>query len=245
MENQETPTVSLGSRIMNVFASPSEAFEGISSAPAQTSLWVIPFVVTLLLGLATTVVLFSNESLRTQMMEQQMKAMEKRVEEGKMTQEQFDQAQSGMERMGGMMMAIGMVAVVVIIAVYFFGISAVLWLSGKLALKSVAGYPHYLVVLGLASWVGILGGVVTILMMMGLDSFYATPSAALAVFGNFDVTDMTHRLLAKLNVFTLWETAVVGIGMAKLAGKTAGLGIGVVFGLLAVWFAISVPLGIG
>lgn len=248
MENQEmtpAPSVSLGTRIMNVFASPSEAFEGIGSSDSKASLWVIPLVVTVIVGLVSTYVLFSNETLRNQVMEQQTKAMEQRVQEGKMTQEQFDQAQSGMETMGGMMMGIGMIGVVIVVGVYFFGIALVLWLTGKFALKAQAGYLSYLSLLGLASWIGVLGGIITMLMIVGLNSFYATPSAALAIYGTYDVTDTTHRILSKINVFTLWETALVGIGLSNLSGRPAGVGIGVAFGLLAVWFAISIPLGLG
>lgn len=248
MENQEmTPasSVSLGTRIMNVFASPAEAFEGIGSSGSKASFWVIPLVVTIIVGLVSTYVLFSSETLRSQVMEQQTKAMEKRVQEGKMTQEQFDQAQSGMEKMGGMMMGIGMIGVVIVVGVYFFGIALVLWLTGKFGLKAQAGYSAYLSLLGLASWIGVLGGIITMLMIVGLNSFYATPSAALAIYSSYDVTDTTHRILSKINLFTFWQTALVGIGLGKLAGKPAGVGIGVAFGLLAAWFAISIPLGLG
>jgi hypothetical protein len=48
-----------------------------------------------------------------------------------------------------------------------------------------------------------------------------------------------------LNIFTLWESAVIGIGLAKLSGKSTGMSMGVVFGLWLIWVLISSSLGWG
>lgn len=69
---------------------------------------------------------------------------------------------------------------------------------------------------------------------------YASPGGALAVLNNFNPKNTTHRLLSSLNIFTIWQMVVVGIGLAKYAGKSSGTGIGVGVGLWIVWVLVSV-----
>ena len=240
MENQDAttptePSMSLGSRITNVFASPSEAFAGISSMESKTSLWLWPWLVTIVLLVIFTFVMFSNETLRQQIMEVQTKSMEQRVASGQMTQQQADQAQAGMERMGGFMSAIAAVGVVIVTTIYFFAGALIFWLVGKFALKSSEGYGSYLGMYGTSAWIGVLGALISMLMILGIGSLYATPSAALAVFSNFDPLNTTHRILSKLDVFAAWQAVVLGIGLGKLTGKSTGTTIGISVGMWIVW----------
>lgn len=240
MENQETnvpagSTPSLGTRIMNVFSSPSEAFEGIPSMESKTGLWLWPWIVTLVLGALFTVIMFSNEALKQQMQDMQSKAIQERVTSGQMTQQQADQATEQMEKMGGFMTAIAIIGMAVFVSLYFFAGALVFWLVGKVALKSAEGYGTYLGLYGTAAWVGVLGTVITSLMVVGIGSLHATPSAALAVLSNYDITNTTHRILGKLDVFAAWQAIVLGIGLGKVTGKTAGTGVGISVGLWIVW----------
>jgi hypothetical protein len=81
-------------------------------------------------------------------------------------------------------------------------------------------------------------------MMVGLGSMAATPSGALALLGSFDPTNKFHMLLASLNIFSIWQTAVIGIGLSKLSDKQTSAGMGVAFALWIVWIALSILLGI-
>lgn len=237
MENQETTAQapSLGARVMNVFAAPSDAFEGIVSMESKTTLWLWPWLVTLVLGALFTFIMFSNASLRQQIQDMQTKAIEERVAQGQMTQQQADQAQSGMERMGGFMTAIGVIGVVVVVTIYFFAGGLIFWLIGKFALKSTEGYGTFLGMYGVSAWIGVLGALITMLMVLGLDSLHATPSAALAVFSSYDVTNVAHRILGKLDIFAAWQALVLGIGLGKITNKAAGTTIGISVGLWLVW----------
>ncbi len=237
MEEQapSTPTISLGNLITNVFASPSEAFEGLRTSPARASVWVIPLILFIVLNSSIAVVMFTNESIRAQFMESQTQRMQERVDSGQMTQEQADQAEAQMERGSGMMIAFGIIGSVVTVSIMFFGAALIFWLVGKVALKAPAGYGKYLELWGASGWIGILGGIVTLLMIMALSSMYASPSAALAVLSDFKPTDATHRLLSSLNVFSIWQMVVLGIGLSKYAQKALGSGITVAAVLWVIW----------
>jgi len=188
-------------------------------------------------------VISSNETLKGQIVEMQARAMQERVEKGSMTQEQADQATEQMQGMGTLFAVFGAVAGVVGTALLYFVGTLFLWLIGKFALKAAHGYSTYLALYGISSWIAVLGSVMTVLMMVGLNSMYATPSAALAVYADFDSLDTTHRLLSKLGLFSIWQAVVIGIGLSKVSGKPTGIGIGFSFGLLALWIALSMWVG--
>jgi hypothetical protein len=165
----------------------------------------------------------------------QQKGMQKSVDEGKMTQEQFDRASDQMENSGPVMFIIigSMFGIVPAAMVLFLG-TLVVWLIVKLGLKSPAPYSKMLETYGLTQWIGVLGGIVGIILINVMSSMTASPSPALLLGESFDMFNKGHKLLGSLNVFTLWQFGVFGIGVAKVAGKSVGTGMLVAYGVWAV-----------
>jgi len=215
--------------------------KGTASSPM---LWVMPLIAMFLITVLSSVILFTNASLKTEMMEIQGKAMQKMVDNGKLTQEQAEQAEAKTESMGGMMIAFAVIGGTIAVCAFYFGGALILWLANKTILKSPAGYGKHLELYGVASWIGVLGGIVTIMMMVGLGSVSATPSGALVFLGNFDTTNKLHMLCASLNIFSVWQTAVIGIGLSKLSDKSTAAGVGISFALWIIWVALSIFLGL-
>ena len=248
--NQEQPMVesppvsSFMTRATNVFTSPSELFGEVASAPPQTSSWLLPYIASLLLAIVFTFALYNNAALRQQIYDMQTQGMQKAVEQGKMTQEQLDQIKDRMESSGPMMfMLIGAGSTVVILTVIFFGVTLILWLMTKFGLKFEGTYTKMLEVYGLSSLIGFFGAIVALLLMNLLNSMHATPSGSLLIMSSYDRNNFMHNLLTSLNVFTLWQVAVVGVGIAKLSNKSSGTGVGIVFGLWLVWVIVASALG--
>jgi hypothetical protein len=244
MEEQApaAPTISISDIIMNVFASPAEAFEGIRTSPTRASVWLMPLIVLILVTSLFSVMIFTNETLKMQFSDSQSQRLQERVNSGQMTQEQADQQLDGMERMGGMMIAFGIIGTVISMSVIFFASALVLWLVGKFALKAEGGYGKYLELYGTSGWIGILGAIITLLMMVGLGSMYASPSASLAVLSEFKPTDTTHRLLSSINIFNLWQFYVLGVGLAKYSQKSIGTGVTAAAVLWIAWTLVAVFL---
>jgi hypothetical protein len=242
MEEQapSTPTISLSDIIVNVFTSPAETFDGIRTSPTRASIWVVPLLILMLLSCCFTYLMFTNEAMKSQFMDSQRTRMEQQVQAGKMSQEQADQAIEQMEKSGGMMIVFGIIGAVIMITIMFFLAALIFWLVGKFGLKAEGGYGKYLELYGASQWIGILGLIVTILLAVAFGSMYASPGGSLAVLSNFNPKNTTHRLLSSLNIFTIWQMVVVGIGLAKYGGKPSGTGIGVGLGLFIVWVLISV-----
>jgi hypothetical protein len=242
MEQQPVPaaaTISLGNLITNAFSSPADAFEGLRTSPPRASTWVLPLVLLIVFASLMSYVMFTNETLRTQFMDSKSQRLQQRVQSGQMTQEQADRALQQTEQMGGMMVAFGIIGSVITISIFFFGAALIFWLVGKLALKAPAGYGKYLELWGTSEWIGLLGAIITLLMILGMGSMYASPSAALAVLSSFNPSDTTHRLLGSLNIFSIWQAIVLGIGLSKYAEKPLGTGIGIALGLWVIWVLLT------
>jgi hypothetical protein len=252
MENQiasppaEITVTSFMTRATNVFASPGELFSEISSAPVQSSSWVLPFIFSICLAILFTAAIYNNPTLRQQVYDMQKQGMIKAVEKGQMTQEQMDRAAGAIESSGPVMfIVIGGVSAAFGVALAFFGVSLVLWLAAKFAMKFAGSYKKVLEIYGITTLIALLGSILALLMMNLMDSFYARPAASLFVLSGFDINNFSHNMLASLNVFTLWQTAIVGIGVAKISNKPTGTGMMVVFGLWIIWTIVSSLLGWG
>ena len=233
-------------RMTNVFASPSQLFTEVSSAPAQTTSWLIPYLISILLAFVVTITLFNNPTIRQQILDAQEQGMKQKLADGKMTQQQYDQATSQMENMGtGMFVAFGGIFAAIAISALFFVGSLVLWVAARLAMKYSGTYTKILEVYGLSVFIGIFGTIITMIMWSLMNTMYATPSAALMVLGSFDPMNKVHKLLSFLNVFTIWQVVVLGIGLAKVSFKPNSSGIVIALAAWAVLVAVSIVLGIG
>jgi hypothetical protein len=244
---QSTPAsdTSFTTILANVFASPGEAFAGLMGNPVQHLRWLIPFVISALIVVGVVTLMFTNETFREQMQTAQTAQMDKAVDEGRMTREQADMAIEQMGSGGGTMFIVfGSIFGSIFVLLFYVLGALFLWLGAKIVLKTGEGYGRHLEVYGIASWIGVLGGTITVVMMLALDSIYATPSAALAVYDTFDPANTAHKWMRAFDVFGAWQAVVAGIGISKVAGKDSTMGIAVAVVLWLVWVAISVSLGL-
>ncbi|HJW31141.1 MAG TPA: hypothetical protein VJ508_18065 [Saprospiraceae bacterium] len=242
-----TPTVSsFMTRVTNVFTAPSELYGEVTITQVQTTSWLLPLLFSIIIAIIAVYSVYNNPALRQQVFDAQEMALKQQVAKGNLTQDQMEQRLNQMENSGPVMfMVFGAGVGSIGVAFVFFGSTLVLWLVAKLGFKSTSGYSKMLEIFGLASMIGILGSIITLVTINVMNSLYATPSPALAIIDSFDPANKGHKLLAALNVFTLWEVAVLGIGIAKLSSKSVGTGIGVTCILWALWTIGSTFLGFG
>jgi hypothetical protein len=242
---QEPATVSsFMTRATNVFMSPGELYAEVAQTPPQTSSWLIPMILAMVLSAVFTYVIFSNPAWRHQMMDPRIAEMQEQVTQGKMTQEQFDRASEFMES-SNVILYSGLIGSLVAPPIILLLAALVLWLVLKFMLKSSADYKKAMELYGLATLVGLLGVIISLILIHVFDSVHATASGALLVLNSFDPKNFAHKLFASLTVFGIWQTAVVGIGLGKISGKPQGTGLGVAFGLWAVMVILSAVTGFG
>lgn len=249
MDNQEpglsSEDSSLGSTITNVFASPSEAYQGLANTPPKATNWVLPMILMAVLGVLFVYLIFTNEAIKTQIFDMQAQQFDKAVEEGRMTQQQADQVRDQMQQTGlGLFMVFGSLPILIFTAAYFFLGALFLWLAVKIAWKSPLKYGKFLEAYGIASWIGVLGTVVTMGMVLAMNSMFFTPSLGLLFADTYNPMDTMHKFASAINIFSVWQAVVTGIGLSSLAGKPTGNGIIIAVVLWVIWVAIGVPLGI-
>ena len=210
--------MSLPARLLNVFAVPGEVFSEIKASPPSTGNWLVPTFCSILVGVISVFIIFSQPTIVQQIREQQAKALDQAVKAGKMTQAQADQALPMMEKFTGptMLKIFGSVVIVAASFIHVTWWAFVLWLLSRWLLKVSISYPKALEVVGLAMMIAVLGAIVGMLLIVNLGRMGATPSLALVV-NDFDATRKSHLFLGAANVFYFWQAAVTAVGLAKLA----------------------------
>ena len=181
--------MSLAGKLMNVFAAPGEVFDEIKAAPPRVANWLVPVLIYAVAGVISVCILFAQPAIRQTIHDQQVKALDQQVQQGKMTQAQEDQALQVMDKfMGPTMLAVfGSVAMVMYSFVSVFWWALVLWLLGRWFLKTRFAYLKAVEVAGLASIILVLGMILSTLLAVILGRLYAGPSLALLV-SDFDPT---------------------------------------------------------
>jgi hypothetical protein len=217
------PPTSLAARLLNIFAAPGEVFEEVKAAPSTASNWLVPTVLSAVVGVLASFLIFSQPAIVQQLHEQQTKAIDQQVKAGKMSQADADKALPLIEKFTGpaMLKIFGSVGAVVGSFVRLFWWALVLWLAGKLFLKVNLSYLKAAEVAGLATMISMLGGIVALLLTVNLGKLFSSPSLALAV-SDFDAQKKSHLLLGALNVFSFWFIGVMSSGLACLAGVPFG-----------------------
>jgi Yip1-like protein len=228
VEEVQRPASSLASRLLNVFAAPGDVFEEIRTSTPSTANWLVPLLLTCLVGVGYVFAVFSQESILQSMREAQEKAMQKQVEAGKLTQQQAEQRLEIAQQFAGptLIKVFGSVGVVVVNLVMLFFVALVVWLVGKLVFKGGFSYLKAMEVAGLAGTVNILGGIVAMLLAVVMGNMAMTPGPVLLVH-EFDPANKLHVFLSQLNVFMVWYIALLSLGLAKLCR--------VAFGKAAIW----------
>lgn len=234
--------MSLGSRLVNVFAAPGELFEAIRNSARSLANWLVPSALVAVLGIVATLVVFGDAALVQQALAMQDKAYEQAVAEGKMTPEQVEQVREMMQNVGIIMMRVGG-SVWMLLAAFVAPLWWALlgWLIGRWVFRAEAGFLKVLEVMGLASLIGGVGYIVGMFIQMGLGRLGAGPHLATLV-DPFDPTNRAHIALAAANVFALWQVGVTGLGLATLFGRRVAPVLGVWFVVWAGYKAIAVLL---
>src|SRR4051812_13913953 len=84
------PAMPLVSRLLNIFADPGEVFERVKSGPASAANWLVPALISTVVGIISAIVIFSQPGITQKMHEQQVQEIEKRVQAGLMKQADAD-----------------------------------------------------------------------------------------------------------------------------------------------------------
>ena len=87
---------------------------------------------------------------------------------------------------------------------------------GKYAFHAEVPYGKVVEVVGLSTYIMVIGTIITMIIAVAMGSLNAGPHLGLLVGNSFDPLNKMHKLLASVNAVTLWYLAVVAIGLSKI-----------------------------
>lgn len=227
---------SLWSKMFNILAAPGEVFDEIRRLPAANANWLVPAVLSCVVGLVFTTVMLAQPDLIAEITKAQEAAMDKQVAAGAMTEAQ---AEKTVETIRGVTKIMMPVMAVVGTFVYIAMIALLLWLLMAKIFKAGVSVMKAFEITGLSSVIGILGGLVTLCIVLIKGTMVAAPNAALFL-ETFDPTNPVHQVLGALNVFTLWFMAVLAVGVSRQTGRSFGASAGWIFGSWLVVRGLSI-----
>jgi len=241
-EAPQPPSMSLWSRLFNVFATPGDVFQEVKDAKVSTANWLVPSLILIVVSWVSSVLIFSQPSINHQLSEITEQAIQKQVERSKMSEQQAEQARAMGEKWAGISAKIGAALTPVIagfVTPFFWGL--IVWGVGVGLLKAKFPYMKAVEVVGLANMINVLEIILRTLLIVGLGNLYASTSLVLLV-KQFDPQNTVHSLLALVNVMTFWLLAVRGIGLARLSGVSFAKAVAWVFGVWVAYTGLLVGL---
>jgi hypothetical protein len=218
----QPPAMSFAARLLNVFAVPGEVFAGVKASRFCVGNWLLPALLSAVVGVLTSIVIFSQPGIQRQVREageQKAKELDQQVIAGKMTRTDADQVRAAIRIVTdpATLRTVGTIAAVLFGVARVFWWAFILWLLGRRFLKAQVGYLKALEVSGLSLMISVLGGIVMLLLTVNLPKLFAMPGLALVVT-DFDAARKSPLLLGAANVFEFWLVGVRSVGLAKLAG---------------------------
>lgn len=233
-------TDSLPARLFNVIAGPGEVFDELKGSKPAHSNWVVPILLSMLVGVIFSVVAFSQPDIVASVFAQHEQTVAAQVESGKLSRAEADEALQGMRmfQSGKLMMVFGSLGAVFGTLIFFAVVSVLIWILAAKILKGDVSLKKCFEFVGLAAMINVLGGVITLLIVLLKGNIAAAPNAAL-LLGTFNPASYLHQFLATLNVITLWYMAVLSLGVSRLASRSFAVAAAWVFG---VWAIIRIPL---
>src|SRR6266704_2757460 len=195
--------MSLAARLTNVFSGPGEVFEAIAKGPPSTGNWLAPALLSCVLGIVSTMVIFSQDNVVQQIRDQQAQVLERKLE--KLPKEKREQVREMMEKWTSpsLMKLFGSVGTVVRSFGSLFISAGVLWLVGTRLFKGSFSFMQAAEVCGVAAMINILGGIVTMLLVIVMGNTLATAGPALLIREPAP-SNPAHLMLSALNVMTFW-----------------------------------------
>jgi len=235
-----TPGLSQGQRLVNVFTAPSKTFEDIKNGHKS---WWLPFIIYAVLGFAFYGVVESKVGMR-QVSENQVKLSPKAEEQmAQLTPEQREQRMKiSTSITQGIFMAgpVFLLAMGSIISLVLLGTINFVF-GGKAKFGSVLAVWMYAM---MPSCIKTILGIVVLFAGTAPDSFNIknfAPTNLGAFMNPMETNPGLYSFLSSIDFVTIWTLALVGIGVAIVAGTKRTSGYIASFG----WWALIVIVGAG
>ena len=205
----------------------SEAMSGVISAPGETF----------------ETISVTEKELTSKTMEKQkekmMEQFEQNIKDGKMTQEQAENAMETMNPEGTMFKvigygfaAIGPFLILLILSVIYFVILKIM--------KSEAHITEVMNVVGLSYIIIAIGNLIATVVSIVMGELSSLSLAML--FTEESVGTKVFTMISKVDIFSIWFYTVVAIGITKIGRISMAKSVLFVFGIWIVFYVVIISL---
>ena len=173
--------MSLGGRLLNVFATPGDVFEEVKAAPEATANWLVPALILVAVSWAAALLIFSQPAIKQQLSELTEQAIQRQIDTGHLSEQQAEQARVAGEKWAIIAAQIFAALIPVFqgfVAPFLWGL--IVWLLGAQFFKGHFPYMKAVEVVGLANMISVLEVIVKTLLIVGLGNLYASPEPGAA-----------------------------------------------------------------
>jgi hypothetical protein len=202
--SEDQSVTSLGTKLLNVFVSPSQVFEEVVAAPPSLANWIVPVALVCLSSLATLTAITSPDLAAT--------AANQLVDTGKVNQSQATTLSAQWQNVSRIALVIAPFAATIWSAF-------VVWFIGKVFLKSQFAFRKALEVTALSGAILVLGAAVTGLLAAATGETSARPALSLMCL-KLPQESLVRTACGLFDCTHLWATGVLAVGLSKLAGVT-------------------------
>lgn len=227
--------LTVGEAMSGVFAEPGVTFQTMADTPRR-NYWLIPIVISIVLGLAATILFMGDAELVQNVMDKQRNKLEaqfdKNVKEGKMSREDADKALEGISSGSSFFKIAGFGGAVLGPFIILFLLSTVYLVVLKIS-KAEFDFGNVLNVVGLSMLIGSLGALLA--MIVSVFTGRITGIGLGLLFTEEGVGEQLYSILSKVDIFQIWFYAVISIGLSKIARIGIAKSAAIVFGIFIVY----------
>ena len=248
-EVQVQEDISLSDAMTGVFTEPRAAFEGVKNSKKR-SYWLVPTIIVIIFAIVASFLVLNDEELYSEIKAMQREAitkrMEERVKEGKMTQEQMDEAIERTEKFTDKSSPFFLVSTILgpIIGgfIILFLQALILWLVLKI-FKGAASYMLVVCVAGLAALINVISTVINTVLAIVTGRLVVNIGPVL-LFAKDSLGENMMKFVSHFDLITIWYLIVLGIGLSAVSGLKNTKTMPVVFVLWLIWVCIASFTGI-
>ncbi|NOX65503.1 MAG: hypothetical protein GXO85_06815, partial [Chlorobi bacterium] len=209
LETEEEEELTHTDKLVGVITEPKNTFSEMAKSAAKTVDWIVPLLIFIVMVSLSTILMQTNPQIKYQMVEKQMEAVEKNMNEavqtGRITQEQMDtQMESMRERIesgGAAMLIPQVVGIVIVTFIIFFVISGYFFTVSKFGLKGEGTYKDGMVAYGLPFYIAAIQIIVNLILAMLMSKMVT--GISLATFMDIDKTEFLGFIISKIDPFSI------------------------------------------
>lgn len=207
--------MSFSDKFVGILSSPGEVYQSIVGTEPITKNWVLPLVLTIIMGIIFSFVIYSQPAIQDEMKEIERQVMAKLLESGKITQEIYDKSieESSSNIFKNSISAVFMPFISLIWYSFLY------WIVGKILFKSELSFSKVLEVKGLSFFVVCVTSLLSMVLIVSFGSIHAQPSLSQLLQIKFDPFSSFQIILSEVTIFKIWELSILGIGLSKIWGK--------------------------